>query len=34
MLLAYLADIHLGYRKYGLLEKEEDVYHAFGKNIY
>lgn len=33
MLLAHLADIHLGYRQYGLLEREEDVYHAFGEAV-
>ena len=31
--IAHLADTHLGYRQYGLLEREEDFYDAFNKII-
>ena len=33
MRFAHLADSHLGYRQYGLLEREEDFYNVFEKTI-
>lgn len=32
-LIAHIADIHLGYRQYGLVEREEDIYEAFNEAI-
>ncbi|KZX17488.1 metallophosphoesterase family protein [Methanobrevibacter filiformis] len=33
MKFAHLADTHLGYRQYGLFEREEDFYHVFQEII-
>ena len=33
MRFAHLADTHLGYRQYGLIEREEDFYEAFHKTV-
>jgi DNA repair exonuclease SbcCD nuclease subunit len=33
MKFAHIADNHLGYRQYGLYDREEDVFNAFNKNI-
>jgi len=33
MRFAHLADSHLGYRQYGLLERENDFYEVFDKTI-
>ena len=33
MRFAHLADTHLGYRQYGLIEREEDFYKAFHKTV-
>jgi len=30
-LIAHFADLHLGYRQYGLLEREEDLYETFNE---
>jgi len=31
--IAHLADLHLGYRQYGLIERENDIYEAFEEAI-
>jgi len=31
--IAHLADIHLGYRQYGLIERENDIYDAFEEAV-
>ena len=33
MRFAHLADTHLGYRQYGLMEREEDFYNVFHKTV-
>lgn len=33
MKFAHLADTHLGYRQYGLIEREEDFYNAFNEIV-
>ncbi|MDW7977968.1 MAG: DNA repair exonuclease, partial [Candidatus Caldarchaeum sp.] len=33
VLVAHLADIHLGYRQYDLVEREEDVYEVFEEAV-
>ena len=33
MRFAHLADTHLGYRQYGLIEREEDFYNVFHKTV-
>lgn len=33
MLIAHLADTHLGYRQYGMLEREEDIYSLFTQSV-
>ena len=33
MKFAHLADTHLGYRQYGLFEREKDFYEVFDKVI-
>ena len=33
MKFAHLADTHLGYRQFGLIEREKDFYEVFGKTI-
>ncbi len=33
MKFAHLADTHLGYRQYGLIEREKDFYEVFDKVI-
>jgi len=32
-LVAHLADIHLGYRQYGLAEREQDIYESFEETV-
>ncbi|MEN2974916.1 MAG: exonuclease SbcCD subunit D [Candidatus Caldarchaeales archaeon] len=31
--IAHLADLHLGYRQYGLIEREEDIYETFDEAV-
>lgn len=31
--IAHLADLHLGYRQYGLIERENDIYEAFEEAV-
>ena len=33
MRFAHLSDSHLGHRQYGLLERENDFYDVFARNI-
>lgn len=33
VLVAHMADVHLGYRQYNLVEREEDVYEAFDESV-
>ncbi|MEM2080233.1 MAG: DNA repair exonuclease [Nitrososphaerota archaeon] len=32
-LVAHMADVHLGYRQYGLTEREQDIYESFEETI-
>ena len=33
MRFAHLSDSHLGYRQFGILEREQDFYDVFARNI-